>query len=158
MTRKQITFLIKEMNGGGAERVISILSNAFVKRNYDVFLIITHQKKVDAELSRIDNEIKVITLEDNEIKKYENIKKLKMLKARFVGKINNILGRKEDAYLIKKYEIRNYEKVKLLKKHFKEHSDSSVICFLNDSIFLTLLSAKSLIFCLRTSKLGKVME
>lgn len=143
MTKKEFTFVMKVMNGGGAERVISILSNAFVQRNYNVSLIITHQKKVDADVSRINSRVNVVTLEDNVNAKYENIKKINMLKARFVGKINHLLGRSEDAYLIKKYEIRNYEKVKLLKKYFSEHSSSSVIAFLNDSIFLTLLSVNS---------------
>ena len=143
MTKKEITFVMKVMNGGGAERVISILSNTFVQRNYDVSLIITHQKKADADLSRIDSKVKVIALEDKVIEKCENIKKLKMLKARVIGKINRVFGRSEDAYLIKKYEIRNYEKVKLLKNYFSEHSESSVIAFLNDSIFLTLLSVRS---------------
>ena len=142
MTKKEITFVIKVMSGGGAERVISILSKAFVQRNFDVSLILTHQKKAEADLSCIDSKVKVVTLEDDVVEKYENIKKIKMLKARLVGKINHILGRSEDAYLIKKYEIRNYGKVKLLKKYFSEHSESIVIPFLNDSIFLTLLSAK----------------
>ena len=45
---KEIIFLIKVMQGGGAERVISLLSSAAVKNENKVSLIITHQSKKDA--------------------------------------------------------------------------------------------------------------
>ena len=62
---KGFTFLIKVMNGGGAERVTSIISNAMVSRGADVTLILTHQKLEDAVLRDVDERIRVISLEDS---------------------------------------------------------------------------------------------
>lgn len=39
--KKEIVFIINSLSGGGAERVISILSNYLVKNNYDVTLLMT---------------------------------------------------------------------------------------------------------------------
>ena len=57
---KQITLLIKQMVGGGAERVISLLSNSFAERDYDTTLIITHQSLKDADLTNIQKNIRTI--------------------------------------------------------------------------------------------------
>lgn len=138
---KQITLLIKQMVGGGAERVISLLSNAFVAHGYQTTLIITHQKICRANLSSLNNNTKVISLED-EIKKESKItERTLMLKARLVGKINrSVLKKPDDQYLIEKYRIRNYDKVKWLKNYFSDNSTSTVVAFLYDSIYLSLLS------------------
>jgi hypothetical protein len=45
---KKIIFLIKVMLGGGAERVVSVLSKAWIERGYQVDLVITHQTQQDA--------------------------------------------------------------------------------------------------------------
>ena len=138
---KQITLLIKQMVGGGAERVISLLSNAFAAHGYQTTLIITHQKICRANLSCLNNNTKVISLED-EIKKESKItERSLMLKARLFGKINRLVLRKsDDQYLIEKYRIRNYDKVNWLKKFFSDNSTSIVVAFLYDSIYLSLLS------------------
>ena len=60
---KQITLLIKQMVGGGAERVISLLCNALLERGSDVTLIVTHQLSAESDIHSIDNNIKVIFLE-----------------------------------------------------------------------------------------------
>ena len=57
---KQITLLIKQMVGGGAERVISLLCNALLERGSDVTLIVTHQLSAESDIHSIDNNIKVI--------------------------------------------------------------------------------------------------
>ena len=62
--KKSIVFLIQSMSGGGAERVISLLSNELVDRSYDVTLIITHQSLKSANISGISNSIRLISLED----------------------------------------------------------------------------------------------
>ena len=138
---KSITFLIKVMNGGGAERVISILSSAMVQRGADVTLILTHQKLEDAVLRDIDDRIKVISLEDS-IAKYPEKKigaKAMMLYGRMLGKASRILRKKEsETGLICKYYAREYKKVSWLREYFKQHDKNAVIAFLYDSIFLTL--------------------
>ena len=134
---KEIVFLIKVMHGGGAERVISLLSRGAVECGNKVSLIITHQNKTEAVLSNIDSRIKVISLPD-EIsgeKSSVAVSKLIMLSARIIGK----LGFREKSSVLK-YHSRNFESVSWLKKYFKKHKNASAVAFLYDSIFLTLLS------------------
>ena len=47
---KQVTLLIKQMVGGGAERVISLLCNALLERGSDVTLIVTHQLSAESDI------------------------------------------------------------------------------------------------------------
>lgn len=131
------------MSGGGAERVISLLSNSLSNRGYDVTLIITHQLIKEAKLNTIRADVSIISLEDEV--KIHSIRKKKalMLKARVCGKIGRTFFRKsEDNYLIKKYEIRNYDKLHWLKKCFSANEHNTLIAFLYDSIYLSLLSAQ----------------
>lgn len=131
------------MNGGGAERVISILSSALVKRGFDVTLILTHQKMNEAYLRDIAEEVQVISLEDQvEGKTGEPLgASLRMLYARLLGKCSRVFqGKDSDTSLIQKYYARNYVKVSWLKEYFKKHRKSTVIAFLYDSIFLSMLS------------------
>lgn len=138
---KQITLLIKQMVGGGAERVISLLSNSFAERGYNTTLIITHQSLKDADLANIQKHVHMISLEDEITRESKKLKSFLMLKARFVGKFNRtILRKSDDEYLIKKYEVRNFDKVQWLKNHFAQNSSNIIISFLNDSVFLSLLS------------------
>lgn len=138
--RRKITFLIKVMNGGGAERVVSLLTKAMIQRGYLVNLILTHQKKVEADLREIDNRISVFSLED-EMVHYPNHKvkaNLRMLYARGLGKIRRV-----EESSIHKYYARNYNKIRWLKEYFDIHRTDIVVPFLYDSIFLTLLSKNS---------------
>ena len=138
-----IVFTIKQMSGGGAERVISLLSNSFAERGYDTTLIITHQSLKDADLTNIQKKVHTISLEDEVKRESKKLKSFMMLKARFIGKFIRIVLRKtDDRYLIKKYEVRNYDKVQWLKKYFVKNYEDTIIAFLNDSIFLSLLSAQ----------------
>lgn len=125
------------MNGGGAERVVSLLSNAAARNGSKVSLILTHQSKADAVLRDIDGRINVISLRD-ETENQKNssfASKLLMLYARFINK----LGFKEKSSVLK-YHSRNYKSVAWLKKYFRNHKNSSAVAFLYDSIFFTLLA------------------
>lgn len=141
--QKEIVFLIKVMNGGGAERVVSLLSDAVIKKGFKTTLILTHQSKKDALLNDINPDIKVISLPD-EIKNLKTNKfasKLIMLVARFIGKLGFVFGEKANYKCsVLKYHSRNYKNVTYLKRFFKEHKTSFAVAFLYDSIFLSLLS------------------
>lgn len=134
---KEIVFLIKVMNGGGAERVVSLLSGAAVESENKVYLIITHQSKKEAVLRDIDSRITVISVPDEVSKQSPStvMPKIIMLYARLIGK----LGFKEKASVLK-YRSRNFESVKWLQKFFGNHKNTSAVAFLYDSIFLTLLA------------------
>ncbi len=125
------------MHGGGAERVISLLSRAAAEKGNSVSLILTHQSKNEAMLHDIDNSINVISLPD-EISKQKFsmlIPRLIMLIARLIGKF----GFKDKSSVLKYYS-RNYDSVSWLKNYFRKHKNSSAVAFLYDSIFLTLLA------------------
>lgn len=133
---KEITFLMKVMKGGGAERVISLLTDAFAERNHNVTLIITHQPLCEADLSDINKKVKVISLTD-EIKKEKKLtffSKLIMFYARLIGKLYPEKGS------VLKYYSRNYDSVSWLKNYFRNHKKSVAVAFLYDTIFLTLLA------------------
>lgn len=134
---KEIIFIIKVMQGGGAERVISLLSHAATEKEYRVSLLLTHQNKKDALLHGIDDKINVISLPDEiSNQKFSPLfPRLIMLFARLLGK----LGLKEKSAVLKYYS-RNFDSIMWLKKYFKKHKNSSSVAFLYDSIFLALLA------------------
>lgn len=134
---KEIIFIIKVMLGGGAERVVTLLSNAATEKGYKVSLILTHQNKKNAVLHGINSKINVISLPDeiSNQKCSSLMSRLIMLFARLIGK----LGFKDKSSVLKYYS-RNYSSIIWMKKHFKNHKNSSAVAFLYDSIFLTLLS------------------
>ncbi len=134
---KEIVFIIKVMLGGGAERVVSLLSHAATDKGYKVSLILTHQSKKNAVLHNVDERINILSLTDEiSSQKFSTfIPNLIMLFARLIGK----LGFEEKSSVLKYYS-RNYTSVVWMKKYFKKHKNASAIAFLYDSIFLTLLS------------------
>lgn len=125
------------MLGGGAERVVTLLSNAATEKGYKVSLILTHQNKKNAVLHGINSKINVISLPDeiSNQKCSSLMSRLIMLFARLIGK----LGFKDKSSVLRYYS-RNYSSIIWMKKHFKNHKNSSAVAFLYDSIFLTLLS------------------
>ncbi|MBM6966296.1 glycosyltransferase family 4 protein [Massilimicrobiota timonensis] len=80
---KKIGFIIGSMVGGGAERVISVISEMFVNDNYEVHLIIFRKTE---DLYHIDDKINVHFLSCNEGKIKRNI----TLPWRLIKKINEI--------------------------------------------------------------------
>lgn len=133
---KELIFIIKCMVGGGAERVVSLLSSNAVKRGYDVTLMITGQPMNEAEISDIDKSIKVISVPDSIKSNAKMSSDGIMLYARAVGK----LTKQSDKSRILKYEARNYDRILFMRSFFKMHKNSAVVAFLYDSIFLSLLS------------------
>ena len=67
MEKKEIIFAIKVMSGGGAERVISLLSSSMVDKGYSVILLLTHQSEKDAILDNIDSSVQIISLVDRDL-------------------------------------------------------------------------------------------
>ena len=134
---KEIIFIIKVMHGGGAERVISLLSHAAAEKENKVSLILTHQSKADAVLRDIDERINIISIIDeiSSTKSSPILPRLIMLWARLIGK----LGFKDKSSVLK-YHSRNFDSVKWLKNFFKNRKKTSAVAFLYDSIFFTLLA------------------
>ena len=59
--KKKLCFVIPTMHRGGAERVMSILTNAAVRRGYEVYLLLLSESSVDYKL---DADINIIKLAD----------------------------------------------------------------------------------------------
>ena len=129
------------MLGGGAERVISLLCNSFSDLGYNVTLMISNQTLGEADLESIHKNVNMISLADEVKNDSANLKKALMLKARITHKIWKLLSKDSDnKYLIQKYRIRNYDKINWLTDFFNKHSIDTAIAFLNEPIFLSLLS------------------
>lgn len=138
--RKKLIFAIKVMSGGGAERVISILCNHFSRRGFDVTLILTHQSLKNADLRALDSSIKVLSVPDS-APKTPIRQALYDFGIRILHKLSPKTTEHEDVYRIRRYKARNYGQIKWLKKFLRENAPASLVAFLYDSIFLTLLSA-----------------
>lgn len=140
---KNIVFVMKVMMGGGAERVISMLSSSAVEKGHNVTLIITHQSLAEAVLRDIDSRIKVISLVDETVnlKKNTSASKIIRLYSRFTGKLSRIFtGKTSDKSLVLKYLANNYAGIKWLRSFFKNNRKACVVAFLYDSIFYSFLS------------------
>lgn len=137
--KKDIIFIIKVMLGGGAERVISLLSRAAADSGNNVTIILTHQSRKDAVFHDGTKGINIVSLPDEitNTKKSKIIPMMIMLWARIIGK----LGFKEKSSVLK-YKSRNYESIKTLKRFFNNHKGCSAVVFLYDSIFLSLLAKR----------------
>lgn len=139
---KSVILLIKQLTNGGAPRMISLLANEFNYRGYQSTVIITHQSLADADLSQLSDKVEVISLLD-ELEKDQR-KKYSINKAciKAVAKIERaVLPKGKQKQLINMYKVRNYDKYLWLKNYFAKHKGSTLIAFLYNSIFLTLLSA-----------------
>ena len=138
---KSVVFIIKCMNGGGAERVVSILSNHLAFLGYDVTVILTNQSLSKAQFLELSSKVNVISLEDLNLKRHPVFIRVGL---HFAKKIERIAGQQQEKYyriLIKKYKARNYDKLVYLKKYFRKKKKCSVVAFLYDSMFYALLSA-----------------
>lgn len=138
---KSVVFLIKCMNGGGAERVVSLLSNHLAFLGYDVTVILTNQSLSKAQFQELSSKVNVISLEDLNLKRHPVFIRVGL---HFAKKIERIAGQQQEKYyriLIKKYKARNYDKLVYLKKYFRKKKNCSVVAFLYDSMFYALLSA-----------------
>lgn len=141
--QREVVFLIKCMSGGGAERVVSLLSDAVAQKGFKTTIILTHQSESEALLSDINSDVKVISLSDEikDVKVNKFAPEIIMLVARMIGKLNFVFGEKAKYKAsVLKYYSRNFKEVTYLKKYFREHKNSSAVAFLYDSIFLSLLS------------------
>ena len=131
------------MMGGGAERIITMLSNNMVKRGYEVSFIITHQKKENAYLPEMDPEVNVISLVD-ETEKF----KVSTIPAKWLNYKSRIIGKCEKVFLkgnfqrskVINYISNNYKNIQWLKYYFKDHSDDVIVAFMYDASFYALLA------------------
>jgi len=139
--KKELIFVISCMCGGGAERVVTLLSSGAARRGYSVTLLITGQSLKLAQLSETDPAVRVVSVVDSVGGKTYSRSELTRFCARAEGKLTQSLAKKRsDHSRMMRYLADNYSKVQFMRSFFNEHPDSAVIAFLYDSIFLSLLS------------------
>jgi len=119
---------------GGVGRVLSLLIEKLNSLNYDVQLVLTVEQHNKGTISIPDipcfNLFKVKN-------KDTFISQLLMICARFVCKFNCDYGS------ILKYYSRNFQRVSAYKKYLSRFNNPLIISFLNEPIFLSLLSSKN---------------
>lgn len=129
---KDIVFITQAMCGGGAERVISLLTTAFSAKGYNITLIITGQKQEEAILETVSPDVKVIFVPAQEKNKDEFISLFTRLK----GKLN------AEQSLIDRFSYRNTDKIDFICDYLNALANATVISFLNEPIFISLLLRK----------------
>ncbi len=72
----RILFLCDTMDSGGAERVISTLSNGFVVNNHEVFIMML-SKEANDSFYKLDDKIGLLTLSKENLKPFKKVKLLK---------------------------------------------------------------------------------
>lgn len=129
---KKIVFLMKVMLGGGAERVVTLLCNAFAEKGYDVTLVLTHQKKADAMTAQISEKVSVRFLEE------ETRPETSAVYSK-LSRVAEIAGDADKAAILK-YRARNASRIKYVENIIAEKKNCTVIAFLNDPTYLGLLT------------------
>lgn len=104
----KILFVIPTMGTGGAERVVSLLSNAF---SSDMMVKIYTMEKAKEENYKVNNEIEIISANSNVIRK---------------NKLFSLLS----------FVLNFYNQRRLLKKTIKEYAPNIIISFLPKADFL----------------------
>ena len=134
MIDKQIIFVVSHVNGG-VGRVISLLSGELLKKGYAVSVIFTSDENNPDFCNNRDVETVFLSSLITKSKHDAFAASITMLFARFVGKLGFL-----DYSSILKFKSRNYTRVKALKRYFRKNKPSTVISFLYDAMFLSLLS------------------
>lgn len=114
MKHKKIVFCINSLEKGGAERVLSVLSNNFSNNN-DVYIITMAKGKI---MYHFNDNIKIIQLSENE--------KKMQYSSKILYKINLVL--------------KTIRRIKKLKNYLKSITPDIIISFLPEASFMTLLA------------------
>lgn len=140
---KEVILVIKQLTGGGAERMLLILADELLKKGFHASVLITHQHLKDADLDRVTSRVKVISLPDELEKDCKpEVNKVNTTWIRMTAKAEKLFFKDGKArQRVKMYQVRNYDKVAWMKRYLSKHRDAVLIAFLYDSIFLTLLAA-----------------
>lgn len=144
--KKQLTFIMPVMKGGGAEKVAALLLNEFNKNGYECELVLTNSDKAEVTDRGLDENINITILREK-FSKSGIVKKIFLaafrLFASLICKIPEAFKKKvpaEAAYL--SFKAQYYDELKTLRKLIKEKPDAKIISFLQPSIPLTLLASR----------------
>lgn len=132
--KKEVVFVVSYVNGG-VGRVISLLANALSQADYHVSVIFTARGNDPYFCNNAA--IRTVFLDDLVHNGWLDSvsSNVIMLFARLIGKLGF-----SDYSSIAKYYSRNFSKIHALKRYFQKHRRASIVAFLYNAIFLSLLS------------------
>ncbi len=145
---KKIYMVLPCMNGGGAERVASLLLNQIRKSGYQCEFLLTSSKSVSVIRTDLDNDIPITSLCDNP--PYQNaIKKLSLKVLRIISSVLckpfDILNINTPSFFANlSFLSEYYFEIKTFRKKFQSEQDSVVISFLQPSVPICLLALNKL--------------
>ncbi len=145
---KKVYMVLPCMNGGGAERVASLLLNQIHKSGYQCEFLLSSSKSSSVIRTDLDNDIPVTSLCDNP--PYQNVIKKILLKVLRI--ISSVLCKPFDilnintpsyfAYL--SFLSEYYFEIKAVRQKLQLEQDSVVISFLQPSVPICLLALNKL--------------
>lgn len=141
---KKIILFISVMNGGGAERVASLLMNEFNTRGYQTEIVITAPSENEAERSGLNNNTRIRHINEKNKKNNLFYLLLRFFTSIFCN-IFEILKIPVPAFLAYcSFVSQNYSKISQIKKILSDNPDAVTIGFLQPAIPLLILSARKL--------------
>ncbi len=148
MSNKKLLFIMPVMKGGGAEKVAALLLNEFNKNVYECELVLTNSGRDEIVDRGLDSAVRITVLREL-FGKSNALKRLFVAAFRafasLICKIPEALGISVPASLAcLSFKAQYYDELKALKKVISKSPDAKIISFLQPSIPLTLLAAKSL--------------
>ncbi|MBQ8016417.1 MAG: glycosyltransferase [Clostridia bacterium] len=146
--KKQLMFIMPVMKGGGAEKVAALLLNEFNKNGYECELVLTNSDRDEIVDRGLDSDIKLTVLRES-FAKNGVLKKIFIAAFRLftslICKIPEAFSKKVPSALAQlSFKAQYFDELNALKKHFESKPDASILSFLQPSIPLTLLAAKTL--------------
>ncbi len=147
MKKGKILMVLPVMKGGGAERVASILLNAFCENGYECEFLVTSCKKDDILRIDLNNDIPVTDL--HTFSKTSFIKKLLF---KLLSLFSSVICKPFESFKINvpasfaylSFYSQYYFEIQALEKKLYNEPGTIVISFLQPSIPITLLAARKL--------------
>lgn len=143
---KEILLLIPRMAGGGAERVIGILADAFANAGYDTTLMITNQKLNEMVGYEVSGKVAVVSMLDMLEKETDKMKYFLMKQyTRIWGTISETLHLPIAEKLAHDTFLWQYHQYcECLRQYLIEHPKTEVVAFLQPTVNIALLASEGL--------------
>lgn len=147
MARK-VMIAISRMDGGGAERVISILANQFYENGFDVRFVVTQAHSGEIIRAELREDIEIECLQEQ----VEVPRTFDKIYYSFIKIISRVLCSALEACKLKiptqlsyqSFIWQHYLGIRALRKILTENPEMTVIAFLQPTIPIVLLAAKGL--------------
>lgn len=142
---KKIIMCIAGMRGGGAERVASVLLNAFKKQGFGVSVFATSMRRSDIIRQTLDGDISITVPDGGERSVLRVFYAAVRLLSSFICRLYEMCGKSVPAYFAYlSFKSQYFHEISSFRSVLKNEPDASVIAFLQPSIPIALLAARGL--------------